>query len=250
MDQPAFDAAGLFDEDYLYFYRRMLTDERSDAEVELLWRLLALEPGMEVLDLACGHGRIANRLAARGCRVTGLDATPLFLDEARRDAAARGLALGTQVDYVEGDMRSLPWSERFDRVVNWFTAFGYFDDDGNRQVLEQVAKALKPGGLLALEVQHRDRVVGDLLPAVVFEHDGDFLIDRPRFEPLTGRILTERTVVRGGQVRQVPFFVRVFSFTELRDWLLRAGFAAVDAFGEVGNPLLPPHRRLIAVARR
>jgi SAM-dependent methyltransferase len=79
---------------------------------------------MEVLDLACGHGRIANRLAARGARVTGLDATPLFLDLARRDANARGV----DVDYLEGDMRTLPWTGRFDRVVNWFTAFGYFDD--------------------------------------------------------------------------------------------------------------------------
>lgn len=250
MDQPAFDAEALFDEDYLYFYRQMLSDERSDAEVELLWRLLGLEPGMEVLDLACGHGRIANRLAARGCRVTGLDATPLFLEEARRDAAGRGLTLGEEIDYVEGDMRALPWSARFDRVVNWFTAFGYFDDAGNRQVLAEVAKALRPGGLFALEVQHRDRIVGDLLPAVVYERDGDFLIDRPRFEPLTGRIVTERTVVRAGKARRVPFFVRVFGFTELRDWLLQAGFAAVDGFGEDGNPLLPPHRRMIAVARR
>jgi 2-polyprenyl-3-methyl-5-hydroxy-6-metoxy-1,4-benzoquinol methylase len=48
---------------------------------------------MEVLDLACGHGRIANRLTQRG-----LDATPLFLEQARRDAAARGV----EVDYVSG----------------------------------------------------------------------------------------------------------------------------------------------------
>ena len=51
---------------------------------------------MEVLDLACGHGRIANRLAQRGAQVTGLDATPLFLEQARRDAAERGV----EVDYV------------------------------------------------------------------------------------------------------------------------------------------------------
>jgi ubiquinone/menaquinone biosynthesis C-methylase UbiE len=64
--------------------------------------LLKLEPDIAVLDLAWGQGRIANRLAERGARVTGLDATALFLDRARHDAAPRG-----DVDYVEGDMRLL-----------------------------------------------------------------------------------------------------------------------------------------------
>lgn len=246
MDQPAFDTEGLFDEDYLYFYEVMLSDERSDAEAGLLWSLLELEPGMEVLDLACGHGRIANRLAARGCRVTGLDASALFLDRARRDAAARGV----DVDYVQGDMRSLPWAGRFDRVVNWFTSFGYFDDDQLRQVLAQVATALRPGGRIAVEVQHLHWIVRELQPAFVVQRDGDLVVDRNRLEPLTGRIVSERVIVRGGRVRKVPFFVRLFSFTELRDWLLQAGFAAVDGYGEDGAPLSPAHRRMLLVARR
>ncbi len=246
MDEPGFDAQGLFDEDYLHFYAEALSDERSDAETELLWRLLELRPGMELLDLACGHGRIANRLAARGCRVTGLDATPLFLDLARRDAAARGV----DVDYLQGDMRALPWTGRFDRVVNWFTSFGYFDDAGNRQVLSQVARVLRPGGRFALEVQHRDWIVGALQPAFVVERDGDLLIDRHRFEPLTGRIVSERTIVRGGRVRRVPYFVRLFGFTELRDWLLQAGFAAVGGYDQDGVALSPASRRLLAVAQR
>jgi SAM-dependent methyltransferase len=178
--------------------------------------------------------------------VTGLDATPLFLDRAHRDAADRGV----EVDYLEGDMRSLPWTGRFDRVVNWFTAFGYFDDAGNRQVLAEVARALKPGGRFALELQHRDWIVGALQPAVVRERDGDLLIDRNRFEPLTGRIVSERTVVRGGRVRRVRFFVRLFGFTELRDWLLQAGFATVDGYGQDGASLSPASRRLLVVAQR
>jgi cyclopropane fatty-acyl-phospholipid synthase-like methyltransferase len=56
MDEPGFDAQGLFDEDYLHFHAEVLGEERSEAETELLWRLLELQPGMEVLDLACGHG--------------------------------------------------------------------------------------------------------------------------------------------------------------------------------------------------
>jgi SAM-dependent methyltransferase len=244
MTEPAFDVEGVFDEDYLYFYADRL-EARGD-EAGLIWRLLELEPGMEVLDLACGHGRIANVLAAHGCRVTGLDATPLFLDLARRDAAARGVT----VAYVEGDMRALPWTERFDRVINWFTAFGYFDDAGNRLVLSEVARALKPGGRFAIELQNRDGIIRQFQPASVDERDGDLLIDRRWFEPLTGRVVSERTVVRGGQVRRVPYFVRMFTFTELRDWLLGAGFASVEGYGEDGGTLTLESRRMIVVARR
>ena len=52
-----------------------------------------------------------------------------FLDRARADAAAAGVS----ADYVAGDMRQLPWTGRFDRVLNWSTAFGYFDDTINRR---------------------------------------------------------------------------------------------------------------------
>jgi SAM-dependent methyltransferase len=88
---------------------------------ELAWRLLDLRPGMRVLDLACRHtGELANRLAERGCQVTGLDSSAVFLDRARADAAAAGVS----VEYVAGDMRQIPWTGRFDRVVNWSTALG------------------------------------------------------------------------------------------------------------------------------
>ncbi len=67
------DPDALFDDDYLYFYEQLLTPERSDDEAELIWRLGELGPGSDVLDAPCGHGRLSNRLAGRGCRVTGLD---------------------------------------------------------------------------------------------------------------------------------------------------------------------------------
>jgi cyclopropane fatty-acyl-phospholipid synthase-like methyltransferase len=59
----------LFDEDYLYFYDEVLSAERADADAEVVARLLRLEPGARVLDVPCGTGRIAGRLAARGCEV-------------------------------------------------------------------------------------------------------------------------------------------------------------------------------------
>ncbi|HJV29820.1 MAG TPA: methyltransferase domain-containing protein, partial [Gaiellaceae bacterium] len=200
------DREQVFDEDYLYFYETFLTDELSDRQAELIWRLLELEPGMEVLDLACGHGRIANRLAERGARVTGLDATPFFLELARADAARREV----EVEYVEGDMRRLPWTERFDRTVNWFTAFGYFDDDENRLVLREAHRALKPGGCLAIENNNLAGLLGRWQPAQVVEREGNFAIDRSSFDPTTGRATTDRVIVRDGRTRRFEFSVRMF----------------------------------------
>lgn len=247
MDTPAFDTEGLFDEDYLYFYQDFLTDEHSDAQTELIWQLLRLEPGMRVLDLACGHGRIANRLAARGCQVTGLDATPLFLDHARADAARRGV----EVEYVHGDMRVLPWTGYFDRVINWFTAFGYFDDPDNREVLNQVARAVKPGGQVVFELLNRDWLIRQFQPVRLSAQQGDdLMIDRSWLDPLTDRALTERIVVRNGRVRRIPFFVRLFTFCELRDWLLAAGFDRVEGYDEKGLPFGLASGRMVVLASR
>lgn len=246
MAEQGFDIADVFDEDYLYFYADRLSAQRSDEETGLVWRLLDLAPGHRVLDLACGHGRIANRLAARGCTVTGLDATPMYLDIARREAAALGVA----VEYVHGDMRELPWTDRFDRVVNWFTAFGYFDDAGCRRVLEQVAAALRPGGRFVVELNNRDWLVRAFQPAVVVARGDDLMVDRAELQPLTGRIVTERAVVRDGRVRRARFFVRLFTFTELRDWLHAAGFSAVHGYGDGGEPLTAASRRMVVVAER
>lgn len=243
MTEPVFDAEGLFDDDYLYFFADTL-EERGDAETDVIWQVAELEPGMAVLDLACGHGRIANRLAARGCQVTGLDATESFLRQARADAAARGMS----VDYVLGDMRDLPWTGTFDRIINWFTAFGYFDDAGNRRVLAQAARALKPGGRLLIEMNNYVRLAQVYTPSFVTEQNGDMVVDQHRMDPLTGRSETTRTLIRGGQTRRVTFSVRMFLHPELRDWLLAAGFATVHGYGEDGTPLTAGHRRMITVA--
>lgn len=255
-----FDAAAMYDEDYLHFFAAPReagefaahgptvpgTDSAGEAAAELSWRLLDLRPGISVLDLACGHGELANRLAARGCAVTGLDSSAVFLERARADAVAAGV----DVEYVAGDMRHLPWTGRFDRAINWSTAFGYFDDVTNRAVLEQIVRALRPGGRLAMDLDNLTAFLASFVPSrvVAAREDGDMLVDRYHLDALTGRFEAERTIIRGGRARRVTFVKRLFGFPELRDWLLAAGFAAVTGYGEDGRPLTAEHKRMIIVA--
>jgi len=255
-----FDAAAMYDEDYLYFFAapRGLSefavhgpvipgaDVPGEAAAELAWGLLDLRPGMSVLDLACGPGELASRLAARGCRVTGLDSSAVFLDRARAGAAAAGVS----VEYVAGDMRQLPWTGRFDRVINWSTAFGYFDDTANRAVLDGIVRVLRPGGRLAMDLDNLTMFLASycLARVVAARDSGDMLVDRYHLDALTGRFEAERTVIRSGRTRRVNFVKRMFGFPELRDWLLAAGFTRVAGYGEDARPLAADHKRMVIVA--
>ena len=238
------DVRALFGPNYLRFYGPSLTDARSDADVELLWRVAGLEPGAEVLDAPCGHGRIANRLAAHGARVTGVDITPAFLELARGGAAAAGV----DVEYVEGDLRDLRFERRFDAAVNWFTSFGYWDDETCRAVLAGFARALRPGGRLLLEHLNRDWMLRRLQDDTVAQVDDDFMIDRHWVDPIANRIHTDRTFVLGASRETTSFSIRLFTGSELRDWLLGAGFATVDVLGTDGEPFTLDSRRMLVRA--
>jgi SAM-dependent methyltransferase len=219
-----FDAPSMYDEDYLYFFAAPDASGEfaahgpvipgaappGEAAADLAWRLLDLRPGMSVLDLACGPGDLANGLAARGCEVTGLDSSEVFLDRARVDAAAAGVS----VEYVAGDMRQIPWAGRFDRVVNWGTAFGYFDDTANRAVLDGIVRTLRPGGRLALDLDNLTAFLASYVPSRVAaaRDNGDMLVDRYHLDALTGRFEAERTVVRDGRARRLTFVKRLFAF--------------------------------------
>jgi SAM-dependent methyltransferase len=233
-----------FDQDYLYFYEGYLSPERTEHDVLTILRLLDPPPGMRVLDMACGHGRIANRLARRGLDVTGVDITPLFLEIARREAQTQGLT----ARYVRADMRALPMTEQFDAALSWFTAFGYFDDDGNRRTLREVCRALKPGGVFLLDLNNRDFVLTWFRSQSVASRDGDFMFDFTGYDPLTARFNTERIIVRDGTRRRIHYFIRTFAYTELRDWLLQAGFSQVEGFGDGGSPFTRTSRRMIVRA--
>lgn len=237
----------IFDENYDYFYGQMLGQERSEADTALIARLLSLSSGDRVLDVPCGDGRIAGRLARRGCEVVGIDASERFLELGREQ--------WPEVIFRLGDMRHLVLDWEFDAVLNWFTSFGYFDRPTNDAVLRSFARALRPGGRLLLELHNPGRLqrlveLGGGSSASVLERDGDLLVDRVTYDRAEGFSRTERFVVREGRIRKLEFLLEQVPAQQLVERLHDAGFQDVRLFGQGGEEFEPEGRRLIALARR
>lgn len=247
---PDFDFEATFNDNYFYFYTSRLTDELNLSDAAVVWSRLELQPGERVLDAPCGHGRIANLLAAEGCAVVGVDAAEMFLDRARADAEA----LGVDVDYRHGDLRVLPVVDgELDAAVSWFTSFGYFDDADNQAVLREYARVLKPGGRLLIEMLSRDNIIRRHTPApfaYVASVGDDQLIDQSTFDPITGRIETDRMIVRDGRVSRSHHFVRLLAITEWTSWLADAGFVEPRFVGHDGEPITLETERLVVLATR
>jgi SAM-dependent methyltransferase len=233
-------------DDYLYFYSEVLTDERAETEAAALAKYLELDRSMRILDLACGFGRHTNRLAQQGHDLLGIDLTPGFLELARQDAQRRGVS----VDYRQGDMRRLDFEAEFDRVILAFTAFGYFSDDENLLVLKNIARALRPGGLVVFDSHNRDMVMKNLQPAFVMEKNGDMMIDRITFDTLTGLMTNRRIVLRAGLRKDKPFTIRYYNPTEITALLHQAGLQLYRAYGGWDGQEAGSSMRMVIVAQK
>ncbi len=246
--QKEFDFEAVFDvDDYLYFYNESLTDERTDTEVNALVRLLELDTPQKILDLACGFGRHTNRLAALGHSMTGIDITPGFLEIARQDALQRKV----DVQYQSGDMRHLTFENEFDRVMLIFTAFGYFTDEENFQVLVNARRALKVGGLLIFDTQNRDYLSKDMRPFFVVEKEGNVMIDRLSFDSIQGRFYNKRVVFRDGVRKDKPFFVRLYNPNEIQALINQAGMELHHIYGGWdATEFSSNSHRMVVIARK
>jgi ubiquinone/menaquinone biosynthesis C-methylase UbiE len=237
----------LFDELYLRTYARM--ERGADDEQEALGAvgLAGVSSGADVLDAPCGYGRHSIVLAREGYSVTGVDRSPVLLEEARHRAGE-----GEWPRWVEADHRELPFeAESFDAVLNLFSALGYRGENGDRATLEEFRRVLRPGGALVVETMHRDRLMHIFQPRG-WDHlpDGDLMLEERSFDYAAGEVETTHMLIEASGKRQaVTYRFRVYTATELVRIVEDAGFGGVECYGGWENQGLSRDTRLILVAK-
>jgi ubiquinone/menaquinone biosynthesis C-methylase UbiE len=117
---------------------------------------LEITAGARVLDVACGTGNLAIPIARGGAIVNGVDIAPNLLVQGRERAVAEGLSMR----FDEGDAEELPYSDgSFDVVV---TMFGAMFAPRPELVASELARVLKPGGLLGMANWNPESFTGQM----------------------------------------------------------------------------------------
>jgi SAM-dependent methyltransferase len=184
-------------------YLRYSFTKGTDQEVAFLVDALGLEPGQRLLDVGCGPGRHAHAFARLGLEVVGVDISQRFVDLAT-EAAPPGAS------FQRGDALALAFDAEFDAAISLCQgAFGLTGGpgaplDGDGAVLDGMARALRPGGRLAVS-------------AFSAYFQLRYLEDQDRFDAVAG-VNHERTEVRdeAGSLAEVDLWTTCFTPRELR----------------------------------
>jgi SAM-dependent methyltransferase len=237
-----------FDDEYLKIYLPQFTPERTAAEVDFIAGALALPAGSHVLDLACGSGRHAIQMAKRGYRVTGADFNPRYLELAAADAKRAGV----EIEWAAFDMRALDFERRFDGVYSYFTSFGYYSDEENEAVLGRIARALRPGGKLLLDMVNRDWLLTHPQQRTWNQRaDGALLMEEITIDLNRSRVITRQTLIEpaGGARVAKEYDLRAYTCAELTALLRRNGLTVREAWGGADrSEYSTESRRLILLA--
>jgi SAM-dependent methyltransferase len=229
-------------------------EQWDDDLVEMIVHVLELEPGDQVLDLACGSGDHARRLAWRGLEVLGVDIAPSLIAHCRERAADEGPATAR---FVVGDMRELAYDSQFDAALLLSGSFGFFDEAVNRDVLARMAQALKPGGRMLIDVFDPTKMVVRPPRRSWSHYGGGYSLRTTWWEPETCTYASEFLFIDddgvlntfAGQER-----IRVYSLPEWRAMFDAASLSLTHALADTRLPLVLYNRdhygNLVIVGRK
>lgn len=207
-----------------------MTEENTQAEVSILAEKLQLEPGAQVLDIACGNGRHAASLARIGYSVSGVDISGEFL------ALARKRCDGLAVEFHQADLAEWIPPRRFDAAYWLGNGFGYMPDLLTRNWLRRLQQALKPGGrLLVATALCAESLLPQLEERSWYEADGVFLLLRNEYQAEESYLFTEMQFFEDGRLTRSSCRHYVYTVAELKRLFSACGYRCLELTGPDGK---------------
>ena len=214
----------------------------DDDLVDLIVAVLGLEPGDRVLDLACGSGEHAVRLAKRGLEVVGVDIAPSLVTHCRERSGVEGTETAR---FEQGDMRELDFEGAFDAVLLLSGSFGFYDDETNEDVLARMARALRPGGQVLIDVFDPTRMVVRPPRRSWSQYGGGYGLRTVWWEPESCTYASEFLFIDADGTLNTSAEqerIRVYTVPEWRRLFAGAGLTMTRTLAETKLPLVPYDR--------
>jgi SAM-dependent methyltransferase len=207
--------------------------EKIDAHVDWIHRDVLFGSPAKILDLGCGPGLYASRLARRGHRCVGIDFSPASVEYAKEHAGSENLAC----DYIHADIRSAEYGSGYGLVMLIFGEFNVFKPAAAARILRKAYNALEEGGILLLEA-HTDEAIREfgLRPASWYSAESGLFSDLPHlclqenFWDADSETVTRRYFIvdaSSGGVTRYSQGMKAYTSVQYRSVLQDAGFADV-----------------------
>lgn len=233
-----------FDSDHYHLLYKHRDYSEAEFFITNLFKHLNLEKTSKILDLACGKGRHALQVHQLGYSVLGVDLSEESVQHANKFA-------DKSLRFIRADMRELGMNQEVNVVLNLFTSFGYFQNEGdNLKVLKSVSKALMTDGLMVLDYLNVNKVKRQL--------PQDEKVDRGNIQFNVKKYVKEKFIVK-----QIDFedkcgshhfqeFVKCIDLKLFKDYFNAAGMEIIETFG---NYELAPFKeessdRLILIVKK
>jgi 2-polyprenyl-3-methyl-5-hydroxy-6-metoxy-1,4-benzoquinol methylase len=187
---------------------------------------------IEILDLGCGPGLYAEKLAAKGHKVTGIDFSAGSIRYARESAAGKVLDITYRMqDYLELDEEN-----RYDLIMMIFTDFGVLLPDEREKLLTNIHRALKPGGKFLFDVLNENFPTTEAgskgweAAPQGFWREGPYLALTESFYYEEQQVTLSQHVVidEREEIEIYRFWIHTFSHADLEELLSAKGFRTTE----------------------
>ncbi len=211
-----------------------------DKEVQHLVSSGTLKPGFKILDLGCGPGLYAGRLAEKGIKVTGVDISERSLNYAIAQTKEKGL----DIEYPLLNFFDIDYSSEFDAVVQITGELNVFSDEMRDRLLAILYKALKPGGVLVFDITTRETRIKWGLKNSWYVSEGGFwrsgrhLVLQQGFDYPEDNVWLDRyIIIYENSIKKYHNWFHDYDLEAIRSVLQKAGFALVHAWNDLtGTP--------------